>query len=67
MHLVICQLPNGFVSRPLGDRGSTVVKVLWYKSLVRSQLVSLDPSDPTMALGSTQPVTEMSTRSISWA
>ena len=40
--------------------------------LVRSQLVSLDflliynPSDRTMALGSTQPITEMSTRSISW-
>ena len=49
------------------DRGSTVVKVL-----VRSQLVSLEffidinPSDRTMALGSTQPLTEMSTRSISW-
>jgi hypothetical protein len=25
-----------------------------------------DPSDRTMALGSTQPLTEMSTRSISW-
>jgi len=25
-----------------------------------------NPSDRTMALGSTQPVTEMSTRSISW-
>jgi hypothetical protein len=34
------------------------------RSLVRSQLVSLeffiDPSDRTMALGSTQPLTEMS-------
>ena len=42
------------------------------RSLVRSQLVSVDfsltknPSDRTMALGSTQPLTEMSTRSISW-
>ena len=42
------------------------------RSLVRSQLVSLDfsftlnPSDRTMALGSTQPLTEMSTGSISW-
>jgi hypothetical protein len=26
----------------------------------------INPSDPTMALGSTQPLTEMSTRSISW-
>jgi len=42
------------------------------RSLVRSQLVSVDfsltknPSDRTMALGSTQSLTEMSTRSISW-
>ena len=42
------------------------------RSLVRSQLVSLEffidikSSDRTMALGSTQPLTEMSTRSISW-
>ena len=40
------------------------------RSLVRSQLVSVDfslpynPSDRTMALGSTQPLTEMSTRRI---
>jgi len=54
-------------------RGGTVVKVLQIgRSLVRSQLVSFDfsltwnPSDSTMALGSTQPLTEMSTRSISW-
>jgi len=52
--------------------GSTLVKVLCYRTLVRSQLVSLDfsltykPSERTMALGSTQPVTEMSTSSISW-
>jgi len=26
----------------------------------------INPSDRTMALGSTQPLTEMSTRSISW-
>jgi hypothetical protein len=59
----------------LGDRGSTVVKVLRYKSegsMVRTQMVSLEifidinPSDRTMALGSTKPLTEMSTRSISW-
>jgi len=42
-----------------GDRGNTVVKVLCYKSEGRW-------FDPTMALGSTQPLTERSTRSISW-
>jgi hypothetical protein len=59
----------------MGDRGSAVVKVLPYKSedsLVRSQMVSLEffidinPSDRIMALGSTEPLTKMSTRSISW-
>jgi hypothetical protein len=56
----------------MGDRGSRVVKVLRYKSLVRSQMVSLEffidinPSERTMALGSTQPLTEMSTGRISW-
>ena len=57
-----------------GDRGSTVVKVLCYKSEGRW----FDPSwchwnfslvynhpNRTMALGSTQPLTEMSTRTIS--
>ena len=33
------------------------------RSLVRSQLVSVDR---TMTVGSTQPLTEMSTRNISW-
>jgi hypothetical protein len=28
--------------------------------------IDINPSDPTMALGSTQPLTEMSTGSISW-
>jgi hypothetical protein len=28
--------------------------------------VDINPSDRTMALGSTQPLTEMSTKSISW-
>ena len=51
-----------------GDRGRTVVKVLCYKSEGRW----FDPTwcqwifDRTMALGSTQPLTEMSTRSNSW-
>jgi hypothetical protein len=48
-----------------GDRGSTVVKILRYKSEGRC----FDPRwcpDRTMALRSTQPLTEMSTRCISW-
>ena len=54
-----------------GDRGSQVVKVLCYNAEGRW----FDPSwcywiffisDRTMALESTQHVTEMSTRSISW-
>jgi hypothetical protein len=57
-----------------GDRGSTVVKVLRYKSEGRwfDHMVSLqffidiNPSDRTMALVSNQPLTEMCTRSISW-
>jgi hypothetical protein len=52
----------------LGDRGSAVVKGTALKirrSLVRSQM-SWNPSDRTMALGSTQPLTQMSTTSISW-
>jgi len=47
----------------LQQEGSgTVVKVLCYKSEGRW----VDPSDHIMALGSTQPLTEMSTRIISW-
>ena len=58
-----------------GDRGSTVVKVLRYKSEGRWFDPSLrhwnfslteNPSDRTMVLWSAQPLTEMSTRSISW-
>jgi len=63
------------MERKLGDRGSTVVKVLCYKSEVPwfdrnfcQWIFSLayNPSDRIMALDSTQPLTEMSTRSISW-
>jgi hypothetical protein len=59
----------------IGDRGGTVVKGAVLQigmSLVRSQIMSLeffvdiDPSDSTMALGSIQLLTEMSTRRISW-
>jgi len=56
-----------------GDRSSTAVKVLRYKSKVAASIPDSvirifywhNPSDRTMALGSTQPLTEMSTRSIS--
>ena len=59
----------------LGNRGSTVVKVLCYKSEGRwfdpsrchwNFSLILNPSDRIMTLGSTQPLTEMSTRIISW-
>jgi len=56
-----------------GDRGSTVVKVLCYKSEGRwfdhchwNFSLTQNPSDRIMALGSTQLLTEMNTRSISW-
>jgi hypothetical protein len=50
----------------LGDRGGTVVKVLCCKSEGRwfDPITSL--RSHTMALGSIQPLTDMSTRSISW-
>jgi hypothetical protein len=59
----------------IGDCGGTVVKVLCYKSEGRwfdpswchwNFSWTSNPSDRTMALGSTQPLKEMSTRSISW-
>ena len=66
---------NNVLPATVGDRGSTLATMLCYKSdrsLARSQLVSVDfsltwnPSDRTVALESTQPLTEMSTRCISW-
>ena len=57
-----------------GDRVSAVVKTLCLKSEGRwfdsgcyrlNFLLTYNPSDRTMVLGSTQPLTEMSTRSIS--
>jgi hypothetical protein len=68
-------LENTILTIILGDSGSTVVKVLCYKSEGRwfdpnwchwNFSLTYNPSDRTMALGSTQPLTEMSTRSISW-
>jgi len=59
----------------LGARVGTVVKVLCHKSEGRSFdsrwchwnfSLTQNPYDRTMALGSTQPLTEMSTSSISW-
>ena len=50
-----------------GDRGGTVVKVAGsIPDGVNGILHWHNPSDRTMALVSTQPVTEMSTRRISW-
>jgi len=57
------------------DCGGTVVKMLCYKSEGRwndpswchwNFSLTWNPSDRTMVLGSTQPLAEMSTRSISW-
>jgi hypothetical protein len=53
------------------DRGSTVFKVLRYCAAsipngVMKFFIDINPSDRTMVLGSTQPLTEMSTRRISW-
>ena len=62
-------------SHSLWDRGSTVVKVLCYKSEGHwfdpswchwNFSLTQNPSDRTMALGLTRPLTQMSTRSISW-
>jgi hypothetical protein len=57
----------------MGDRGSTVVKVLRYKSEGRwfdprwcQFFLDKNSSDRTMALGSTHPLIEMSSRRISW-
>ena len=58
----------------VGARGGVVIKALRYKPAGRgfdSQGVigifqRHNPSGRTMALGSTQPLTEMSTRCISW-
>ena len=56
-----------------GDRGSTVVKVLCYKSEVRSQMVSLEFFIDIKSFQShygpgvdSASITEMSARSISW-
>jgi hypothetical protein len=55
------------------NRGSTVVNCATNQKVagsipegVMEFFIDINPSDRTMALGSTQPLTEMSTRSISW-
>ena len=61
-------------TQPGGDRGGAVVRVLCYKSEVSGSIPAgaigifhwHNPCDLTMALGSTQPLTEMNTRSIFW-
>ena len=57
-----------------GDRGSTVLRCCATNRKVAGSIPNgvigifhwHNPSDRTMALGSTQPITEISTRSISW-
>jgi len=70
--LCMCYKNTIILAARYTTRGSTVVKVLCYKSEGRWFDPSWcqwifhwhNPSDRTMALGSTQPPTEMSTRSI---
>ena len=52
----------------MGARGGVVFKALSYKPEGRGfdSRWCHNPSGRTMALGSTQPLTEMSTRCISW-
>jgi len=66
---------QGFYTSPTSKYSGTVVKVpcyksegLWFDPSWRHWKFSLtsNPSDRTVALGSTQPLTEMSTRSTSW-
>ena len=58
------------VQSSIGDRGSSVVKARKVAGSIPDGAIGIfhwhNPSDSTMALGSTQPLTEMSTRSIFW-
>jgi hypothetical protein len=53
-----------------GTRGGTVVEALRYAGSIPDCAIGIfhghNPSDRTMALGSTLPLTEMSTMNISW-
>ena len=73
--LILPGRQDGLHLEYLMDRGSRVVKVLCYKPESRwfdptwchwKFSLTQNPSDRTLALRSTQPLTEMSTRSISW-
>ena len=63
-----------FYDKKKGARGGVVVKALRYKPAGRGSIPDgvigifqwHNTSGRTMALGSTQPLTEMSTRCISW-
>ena len=67
IELTLSPLQLVYIALCAGDRGGTVVKVLCYKSEGHWFEPSFrNPSDCTMVLGSTQPLTEMSTRSVSW-
>jgi hypothetical protein len=73
MHNVIYITLQMYRYMNCGDRGSTVVKVLRYKSeggwfdprWCHGIFIDIIP-DRIMTLGSTQPLTEMITGSISW-
>ena len=66
----VSHVNKGCTVHSRGDLGCTLVKVLCKKSVGRwchwNFSLTYNPSDRTMVLGSTQPLTEMSTRSISW-
>jgi len=71
----LCSSPHIIrVVKSRGDRGSTMVKVCATNrkdaGSIPDGVIGIfhlhNPSDRTMALGSTQPLTEMSTRSIFW-
>jgi hypothetical protein len=70
---IFLHLQNKMYSFVMILQSYAVVKVLRYKSEGRwfdprwcQFFIDINPSDRTMALGSTQPLTEMSTRRISW-
>jgi hypothetical protein len=72
---VTCWITVRIMSSSWTADGGTVVKVLRYNSgkvtgSIPDGVVGIfhwhNPSDRTIALGSTQPLTEMNTRSISW-
>jgi hypothetical protein len=76
-HLRMKNIPYYIYNCLLGDEGTAVAQWLRYCATNQKVAGSIpgcvigvfhlhNPSDRTMALGSTQPLTEMSTRCISW-